>query len=69
MKQILMVAALAIVAYLWLGGTGNASTTTPAGTGNAGCVAQYEAEYSAKWGEMTLLQRAMVGLNAAGCTP
>ena len=69
MKQILLIAALAIAAYLWMGGTGNASTTTPAATNNAGCVAAYEAEYSDQWADMNQLQRAMVGLQAAGCAP
>ena len=63
MKPIMIIAA-AIIVYLAMQSTGNATETA---TSNPGCVAQYQAEYSAKWGEMTPLQRAWVGANAAAC--
>jgi hypothetical protein len=69
MKQALLIAAAALALYLWLGGTGNASTAPTTTQTGQGCVAVYEARYSDHWGEMNPLQRAMVGLNAAGCAP
>ena len=62
-----VIAALAIAAYMWMGGTGNASTTTPAATGNADCVAQYQAEYSSQWANMSLPPRALKAVNCASC--
>ena len=32
-----------------------------------GCVETYQAQYSAQWAQMSVLQRALVGLAAAGC--
>ena len=63
MKPI-MIIAVAIMVYLAMQSTGSATETA---TNASGCVAQYEAEYSAKWGEMTPLKRAWVGANAAAC--
>jgi hypothetical protein len=64
--KLMMIIAVAAMIYLAMQSAGNAAETA---TNGPGCVAAYDAEYSAKWGEMTPLQRAWVGANAAGCTP
>jgi hypothetical protein len=65
-KLILIITGLALA--LWLASGVSAQPQQPAPS-DAGCVARYEAEYSAQWANMSTLQRALVGLNAAGCAP
>lgn len=69
MRQILLIAALALAAYLAMQSTGNASTSAPVATNAPGCVAAYEAQYTSRWANMSTLQRAIVGMQAAGCAP
>ena len=60
---------LAVLLYLLLNSGALASTTTQpqAPVVGPGCVETYRQQYSAQWSQMTPLQRAMVGLVAAGC--
>lgn len=60
---------IAVLLYLLLNSGALASTTTQpqAPVVGPGCVETYRQQYSAQWAQMTVLQRAMVGLAAAGC--
>lgn len=55
---------LALALYALSGGTGNAATTT---TQSGDCLQTLQAQYAGQWAEMNTMQRAMVGLQAAGC--
>ena len=64
-----------LLAYILLGAllyylaTSNSLAATPQQRPvvGAGCVETYQAQYAPHWAEMNVLQRAMVGLAAAGC--
>jgi len=58
---------LAVLLYLILSSGALASPATHAPVVGPGCVETYRQQYSAQWAQMTVLQRAMVGLAAAGC--
>jgi hypothetical protein len=65
MQKILVVLVAAAMLYMLMQGT--SASTDGAVQGN--CVDALHAQYRAQWAEMNALQRAMVGLSAAGCAP
>ena len=62
LKTMLIIAGL--VALLLLSNA-NAGATTAMQSGN--CLQSIQAQYTAQWAEMNSVQRAVVGLRAAGC--
>ena len=66
MQKILIVVVAAALLYVLIQ-NGSSADVQPAVQGN--CVDALHAEYRARWAEMNQLQRAMVGMQAAGCAP
>ena len=66
MQKILMVLVAAAMMWYLLTQQGSAAVQ-PQVQGN--CVDALHAQYAPQWADMSELQRAMVGLQAAGCAP
>ena len=66
MQKILIVVVAAALLYVLIQ-NGSSADVQPAVQGN--CVDALHAEYRAQWSEMNQVQRAMVGMQAAGCAP
>ena len=66
MQKILMVVVAAAMLYVLMQ-QGSSADVQPQVQGN--CVDALYAEYRAQWAEMNQVQRAMVGMQAAGCAP
>jgi hypothetical protein len=66
MQKILMVVVAAVMMWYLLTQQGSAAVQPQA---QGDCVDALHAEYAPQWAEMNQVQRAMVGLQAAGCTP
>lgn len=64
-NNIMYIFILGIVLYLLASGTSNAATTATQNGGN--CLQSIQAQYAGQWAEMNTVQRAVVGLRAAGC--
>lgn len=67
MQKILMVVVAAALLYVLMQQGSSASVGSATSGGN--CVDALHAEYRAQWAEMNQVQRAMVGMQAAGCAP
>ena len=67
MQKILMVLVAAAMMWYLLMQQGSSASVQPVGQGS--CVDALHAQYAPQWAEMNQVQRAMVGLNAAGCAP
>lgn len=65
MRTILIVIVAAAVMWLSSNSVGVSSSTSA--IPKADCLQALRAEYTPKWAEMSALQRAMVGVQAASC--
>lgn len=66
MRQILMIIILAAMIWLYLGDDSVNTSSADSATGGD-CIVSIREQYSGQWAEMSVLERAMVGLSAASC--
>lgn len=67
MRNLLAYILLGALLYYLATSNSLAATSQQQPVVGAGCVETYQGQYSGQWAEMNVLQRAMVGLAAAGC--